>query len=388
MSAQDAGREPKGSSDGSPSRDPLEDTLIEALAALSRREPVAAAIQLGIVLEAATRRWWALWTWPWDPMGRLTAADDAAMLAERQSASASRVPGLETTAGATEGERGTSLGNARRLRPVVNFHSSGDGDALLLLNGWTASGLLWPGRWLRDLETRFRVIRVVNRGSGWSRSAPAPYDIGDLADDAAAVLRASHVQKATVLGLSMGGAIAQELAIRHPSLVSALVLVGTRPPTPDHIPGDPAELAASLRPKSPGESLPEFYRRMWAGQMAPGFAAANPAVIDEVVDQVLKRVTPRKMAMTQARAMSAWSGPGRLRSISAPTTIVHGRLDRMMPVGNGIRLAQLIPGARYVELREVGHLVPFEAPDALLAALPDVSARAPAGRASAVEGRN
>jgi pimeloyl-ACP methyl ester carboxylesterase len=264
---------------------------------------------------------------------------------------------------------------------VVNFHCSGSGDALLLLlNGWTASGLVWPDRWLRELEAGFRIIRVDNRGSGWSRSAPAPYDISDLADDAAAVLRTLHVEKAMVLGLSMGGAIAQELAIRHPRLVSALVLAGTRPPTPDHIPGDPAELTAVLRPKSPGESLPEFYRRMWAGQMAPEFAAANPVVVDEVVGKVLRRVTPRKMAMTQARAMSSWSGPGRLRSIAAPTIVVHGRLDRMMPVGNGIRLAQVIPDARYVELRDVGHLIPFEAPDALLAALTEVSMLPQQGR--------
>jgi pimeloyl-ACP methyl ester carboxylesterase len=386
MSAQDTDREPRISSDESSSRDWLEGTLIEAVAALSGREPVAVAIQFGIWLEAAVRRWWAFWMRPWESMG-LTTADDVIVMAERQSALVSRVHELEDTAGTASAERGMSPGNARR-RPVVNFRSSGGGDALLLLNGWTASGLVWPGRWIRDLEARFRVIRVDNRGSGWSRTAPAPYDIGDLADDAAAVLRALHVEKATVLGLSMGGAIAQELALRHPRLVSALVLVGTRPPTPGHIPGDPAELAAALRPKSPSESLPEFYRKMWARQMAPGFAAANSAVMDEVVDQVLKRVTPRKMAMTQARAMSSWSGPGRLRSISAPTIVVHGRLDRMMPVGNGIRLAQLIPDARYVELREVGHLVPFEAPDALLAALTDVSTRPLTGGTSVGEGRN
>lgn len=348
MSVQDTDR---GSSDGSGSRDSIEATLIEAVAALSGREPVAIAARYGIWLEAATRRWWGLWT-------------PAAVPAE------------------------VSPGTARRIPPGVNFHSSGSGDALLLLNGWTASGLVWPDGWLRDLEARFHVIRVDNRGSGWSRLAPAPYDIADLADDAAAVLRALHVHKATVLGLSMGGAIAQELAIRHPRLVSALVLAGTRPPTPDHIPGDPAELAAALRPKSSGESLPEFYRKMWAGQMAPGFASANPAVLDEVVGKVLSRVTPRKMAMTQARAMSSWSGPGRLRSISAPATVVHGRLDRMMPVGNGIRLAQAIPNAQYIELRDVGHLIPFEAPDALLAALTEVSTRPLAGEAGLSEGRS
>ena len=65
-------------------------------------------------------------------------------------------------------------------------------------------------------------------------------------------------------------------------------------------------------------------------------------------------------------AIAAWSGPGRLRRIACPTTVVHGDHDRLLPVGNGMRLSRLIAGAEYVELDGVGHLVPMEAPDALV----------------------
>ena len=196
---------------------------------MSGREPVAVAIRYGIWLETAARQWWAFWTRPRNSMAGLITTEDVVTPTGRQPNLVSRAQGLEASASTGSDERARGIGKAGRFRPVVNFHSSGSGDALLLLNGWTASGLLWPDRWLRDLEARFRVIRIDNRGSGWSRSAPTPYDIGDLADDAAAVLRGLGVESATVLGLSMGGAIAQELALRYPRLVSALVLVGTRP---------------------------------------------------------------------------------------------------------------------------------------------------------------
>src|SRR6202022_640384 len=67
-------------------------------------------------------------------------------------------------------------------RPAVNWHEGGDGPALLLVNGSTASGLVWPDSWLRRLEERYRVIRIDNRGTGWSRSAPPPFTSGRPAD--------------------------------------------------------------------------------------------------------------------------------------------------------------------------------------------------------------
>ncbi len=258
-------------------------------------------------------------------------------------------------------------------RPPVFWHDSGEGPPLLLLNGWTASGLLWPGAWLERLEATHRVLRVDNRGTGWSRTAPAPFTIADMADDAAAVLRAAGAEQVTVLGLSMGGMIAQELAIRHPSLIERLVLVGTRPPAPAHIPAAPQvlerELGQLLHTPRRGEPLAAYFRSVWEPQTAPGFAERNPALFEELAAQILERVTPRPAVINQLRAIAAWSGAQRLRSIRADTTVVHGVLDELAPVGNGMRLARLIPAAKYVELPSVGHVVPLEAPEALTDAI-------------------
>jgi len=278
-----------------------------------------------------------------------------------------------------EGAWNAVLPTRHGRQKAVAWRDGGAGTPVLLLNGWTASGLAWPGGWLRRLEEHHRVVRVDNRGTGWSRSLPAPFTIGDMAEDAAAVLRTAGAAPATVVGMSMGGMIAQELAIRHPGLVGRLVLVATRPPAPANIPAPPAvldrELGQLLDTPRRGEELGAWFRSLWEPQSAPGFAEANPALFDELAGQILERVTPRAAVVNQLRAIAAWSGAGRLRHITAPTTVVHGLADELVPVGNGMRLARLIPGARYVELPGVGHLVPLEAPDALTEAITGRRAR-------------
>ncbi|WP_020108070.1 alpha/beta fold hydrolase [Nocardia sp. 348MFTsu5.1] len=260
----------------------------------------------------------------------------------------------------------SAAGRSNPVRPLVNWHEGGSGPALLLLNGFTASGLVWPEAWVRSLEEHYRVIRIDNRGTGWSRSAPAPFTLGDLADDARDVLRACGIIQATVLGISMGGMIAQELAIRHGDFVDELILVATRPPTPAQIaPGLDGFLVLMRQPPA-GSDLHEFLIDAWGQTVGEGFADAHPEVMTEIADQAIERVTPRSGIVSQARAIAAWNGPSRLRRITAHTTVVHGNRDKLMPVGNGMRLTRLIPDANYIELPGVGHLVPQEAGDALL----------------------
>jgi pimeloyl-ACP methyl ester carboxylesterase len=256
--------------------------------------------------------------------------------------------------------------HSETARPLVNWHESGRGPALLLLNGFTASGLVWPERWLHRLEDRYRVIRVDNRGTGWSRSAPAPFTIANMADDARDVLKACEVDRAVVLGLSMGGMIAQELAIRHADIVDKLVLVATRPPTPAQIaPGLDASLHLLKQPPSTVQ-LHDFLTDTWARMAGERFASDHTDAIAEIVEQIIRRVTPRSGVMSQVRAMYAWHGAHRLHRITVDTTVVHGDRDPLVPVGNGMRLARLIPGTTYLELSGVGHLVAHENGDALL----------------------
>ena len=247
----------------------------------------------------------------------------------------------------------------------VHFHSDGvhDGPVILLLNGWTASGLTWSSEFLRPLEERHCVVRIDNRGTGWSRDARVPFTIGDLADDAAHVLDTVGADSATVVGLSMGGMVAQELALRHPERIERLVLVATRPPAPAQIPPRPGAIEATFAPVV--DPVDVHLRALWASFCGPGFADRHPDRMDELMGQILVRVTPRFAVRAQARAIAGWSGPDRLRRIAAPTTVVHGSVDPLMPVGNGMRLARLIPHARYVELPGVGHIVPMEAPEML-----------------------
>jgi len=256
-----------------------------------------------------------------------------------------------------------------RRRPVVNWHEGGVGPVLVLINGWTASGLVWPSNWVTALEQRFRVVRIDNRGTGWSRSAPAPYRIADLATDVHDVLQACDVKRATILGLSMGGMIAQEFALQYPGMVDRLILVGTAPPVPAQLVPDVAPFLSALRGPAKGQDLAGFFRRLWGSYAAVSFAEEHPALLDEIVRQILQRVTPRRRVLDQIRAIRSWHGSDRLRELAVPTTIVHGNRDPLIPVGNGMRLARLIPNAEYVELAGVGHLAPHEAGPALLGLL-------------------
>jgi pimeloyl-ACP methyl ester carboxylesterase len=193
-------------------------------------------------------------------------------------------------------------------------------------------------------------------------------DVVDVLDDA-------EVESAVLMGISMGGMIAQEVALAHPERADALALVATRPPIPRFTP-PPARSALSLsRPLMPGESFRAYTRKLWTAAAAPGFAERHPEVIEELVAQTVERPTPRASLLAQLRAMSGWGHAERLTGLSLPTTVIHGEEDRFAPIANAEALHELIPDSRLLRLEGVGHLVPYEAPELLRVQLLELVAR-------------
>jgi 3-oxoadipate enol-lactonase len=243
----------------------------------------------------------------------------------------------------------------------IHYQDSGAGPPLVLLNGWTGSGLIWPPVFIGLLERELRVLRVCNRGTGRSERVREPFTLADMAADTVAVLDAEGVAQAHVFGLSMGGMVAQTLAVRHPRRLERLVLAASCPPRPAFVEVPPEMQQRLFTPPPPGTPLDEAVGRMWGNLVAPGTAGRHQAVLDRLVADVVAAPTPVQVIMLQWQAMAgAPPGVEPLAEIAAPTLVLHGADDPLLPVGNGRALGELIPGARYLELPGVGHLIPWE----------------------------
>ena len=328
------------------------------VALAAKIEPLAVGTGVGIRVEALSRR---LVDAPATVAARCLGVERREVRRRREE---------QRDADGLRGRQPAARAGSRRPSgsPAVHWHEGGSGPALLLLNGWMASGLVWPAKWVERLESRFRVIRIDNRGTGWSRTAQWPFTIADMANDARDVLRVCGVDRVTVLGYSMGGLIAQELALRHPVWVTELVLVATTPPTPAQKTPDYSQILSAGSSSEVSELAQKLTEPSFliGRSAAPGFAEAHPEIMCELLSQMDQRATPVVKAVLQARAMGSWHAPRRLEHLSVPTTIVQGERDLLVPVSNGRRLSSLIPGSRYEELSGVGHLVPQEAGDELL----------------------
>jgi pimeloyl-ACP methyl ester carboxylesterase len=212
------------------------------------------------------------------------------------------------------------------------------------------------------LAERFQVISFDNRGVGRSGRPPGPYSVAQMADDAVAVLDAAGAGTANVYGISLGGMIAQEIALRHRRRVASLVLGATTPGGAVAVAADDDTLAFfRRRGQMPAEEA------VWASVPYNYGARTRAEHADRIGQDIIQRlrypIEPEPYN-AQLEAALGHDAAGRLGDIQAPTLVVHGEDDRMVAPANGRLLADGIAGARLHELAGAGHLYPTDDPDA------------------------
>jgi 3-oxoadipate enol-lactonase len=251
---------------------------------------------------------------------------------------------------------------AQRDGIQLYHESTGAGAPVLLIMGlgMTATGWWRTVRVLDDAG--LQAIAFDNRGVGRSDRPPGPYSVAEMAEDAVAVLDAYGVDRAHIYGISLGGMVAQDLAIRHPRRVLRLVLGATTPGGEQATPADTATLEFFQRRGSmPAEEA------VWASvpyNYAPRTRTQHAERIGEDIVQRLRYpIEPGPYAAQLAAALGHDAGD-RLSEIAAPTLVVHGQEDRMVPAANGKVLADAIQGATLHSWPEAAHLYPTDEPQA------------------------
>ncbi|MFI5365852.1 MAG: alpha/beta fold hydrolase [Candidatus Binatia bacterium] len=248
------------------------------------------------------------------------------------------------------------------------FYVSGHGAPVLMIMGLGGRAADW-GSVPERIAHRFEAITFDNRGTGKSDKPDVPYNLDEMADEAVAVLHAAGHQQAHIVGVSMGGMIAQLVALRHPQCVRKLVLLSTTPGGSHTVAPDPAAMVALIPDMTqPPETI---VRTTMQAIAAPGFADAHPEVIRSIVDTAMNAVTPQVVFVRQMAAIMASDRYPDLPNIKAPTLVIHGDADPLVPYANGQILAERIPGARLATLHNCGHLAMWEQPAELSALLLD-----------------
>lgn len=226
---------------------------------------------------------------------------------------------------------------------------------VLLITGLAAKRIGWL-RQRAVFGARYRTICLDPRDAGDSDLCDAPYTTADQADDAAAVLRALGVEHAMVVGISMGGFIALELALRHPQLVAKLVLTSTSAGGRAHVKPRPRVLLRFLLRGIGRREVGEASRRWYEIIMAPSFVRGHREELGIVAEIARYRPQSRAAFRRQQRACLKHDVTDRLERITIPTLVVHGALDPLVRVENGRYLAAHIPNARLVVYPDTGHI--------------------------------
>lgn len=267
---------------------------------------------------------------------------------------------------------------------AINIEDRGpaDGTPILFVNGYTSTMMSWPVELMEGLRARgFRVIRYDNRDVGKSekltglpdmreimaavregKTPEIPYTLADMAADGIGVLDALGLERAHVMGISMGGMIVQRMAIHHPDRLQSVTSIMSTTGNPDLPKASEAAMTA-LQERPPAEDRETVIRHRMKGRrvyQSPAYPRSDEALYALVAREYDHMYYPEGGIRQYAAIGCDGSRVARLREVRVPFLVIHGLADPLVPVEGGIDTAKSVPGAKLELIEGMGHDLPVE----------------------------
>ncbi len=246
----------------------------------------------------------------------------------------------------------------------VNYEEAGTGFPLVLVHGLNGDLTGWA-LVMPEFAEQYRTLALDMRGHGGTSKPDHPYSIKGFAEDLLEFLRKKQIPKAHLLGLSMGGAIAQQFALDHPEMIRSLALVSTFSYIDDHA----RRAFEGLKQNLARGGYPAFFDGVLSLAFTPKYIAANPGPIAELREKRIQLNSPAAIARATDACM-AFDLKDQISGIHLPTLVVSGREDVFTPVHLAEQIHRAIRGSEWKILEGVGHNLYIEsAPDLVQAVL-------------------
>nr|AKN78217.1 Est16 [uncultured bacterium] len=291
---------------------------------------------------------------------------------------------------------------------TIEYESFGpaDRETVLLIMGLGAQLTMWPVELCNELVARgYRAIRFDNRDVGLStkfdaagmpdmaaifgalmsgKPASAPYSLDDMAADAVGLLDALGVKRAHIVGASMGGMIAQLVAINHPDRVLSLTSIMSTTGNPALPQGKPEAMAVLMTPAPEGDIEAAVARGInaWKVIGSPGFPTDDKILREWVTRDVRRSLYPVGVARQMAAIVANGDRREKLKNLDVPAVVLHGGDDPLVPVEGGKDTAANIPGAELIVVPGMGHDFPIALVKTFADAISKATARAGASKAA------
>ncbi len=247
----------------------------------------------------------------------------------------------------------------------IFYETHGEGEPLILMAGVGQWHQFWY-RNLPDLAKHFRVVWFDNRGIGLSSKPDVPYDIPMFESDLLGLLDHLEVDRAHLVGHSLGGLVSLTLAMQHPERVGKLVAISTLYPGPNFVPW--TEAAGALLFDRGGDPV-EVVRRGVRVSTAPGFAERDPETAEKLMWLRFNSQQSGQLYLRQSMAGAEYLKEDHMREIPNPVLLLYGDHDEVVPPANGRLIAEKLPNATVQIIEGAGHMLPLERPTETSAAI-------------------